>query len=573
MAGCCGNSICSCRVEGGTSIEVLGTGTANNPYIVNYTGVPGDSPFFMPEQYVPEDLEDPVEDWRPYIQDAIDAAAICGGTVMLTGTYEWSGLILVKTGVWLMGTRSNGPNTNTVVCDTLRALDATSQIKVGSWATDDRPGGLVRLRINGNSTGVAAGLVSFEGVHAQVMDVYIYESAQHNMDLNAAQNITFIAVFSVFARNGAACRIRNGSGGLNFVGCHLVFSKTSLLVHDEDSYTGNAYPFGSAHINFFGGIMETHGAVPTTCIVDARATNNLHFFGTGFSQNSATPTSENCLIKITNPDFPIVSSVGFHNCNFNGGDNLIDIVKINGGNFVSFHGDNYYQKTTRFIHIFGDFPVVRCYGDFITGNDAGVFIGTSGGGGTVNVYEPHKTFLDFRMPDERPNILSTRREADGNVGLRMFITRDGTIAYSDGTDSAIHASISYVPSTEMIGISRLATSGRFGSIITSFSVTTAAEAVQIDSEQTSCHQFLLTAGSSIGSMSILNALQGTRLEIWVSQPPAGGATYAWPSNCRFHNNNPPSDTTGNTTTTVTFRYHQGAAKWIEVARSVAVPNV
>jgi hypothetical protein len=571
MASCCGSgNTCTCAVTGGNQIEVTGTGSLSSPYVIDYTGGGGgDGSYFLPEDYVPPEIEiGDVEDWQPYINDAIDGAATCGGTVFFSPgkTYPWSGDINVKSGVWLLGSNSNGG------CDTLLALDATSRVRFGLWAGHDRPGGMTRMRINGNNTGHAKGLVACQGVHGQLDYLFIYNAAGYDIDFDGAQNMSARALFCSTA-GVSAMGIRNGAGGLNFFGCHLTSSYHCLRIYDDDSYSNNVYPFGSAHINFYGGIMEIHEGTPAAkMVMDVRSSNNLHFWNTGFSLNGAMTSEQGCVIKISNPEFPIVSSVGFHSCNFNGSTNFYDIFHIDGGNYVSFDGDTYYQNTTNFVEVIEGLPIVRLGGNYITGNNSGQILGASGSGGFVNCYLPVKEFLDFRMPDTRPNILSTRREADGNAGLRMFITRDGTIAYSDGTDSGIHAAINYIASTEMIGISSLATSGRFGAVMTSLSVTTAGQDVEIDSKVTSCHQLLITPGSSIGSMTILNAVGGTRLEIWISQPAGGGAAYAWPTNARFAGGAAPSNTDSNTTTVVTFRYHQGSAKWIEVERSVGVPH-
>jgi len=70
-------------------------------------------------------------------------------------------------------------------------------------------------------------------------------------------------------------------------------------------------------------------------------------------------------------------------------------------------------------------------------------------------------------------------------------------------------------------------------------------------------------------VSTLDQAASQSLTIAFQQGVAGGASYAWPSNCRFAKAKPPTDTTPMTQTSVTFVFSHGV--WLEVARAEGVP--
>jgi hypothetical protein len=531
-------------------------------------GPPGDgeSAWFFPESYGAEG--DGVTDDGDAIRDALAAAkAAGGGTVVLHQKYAFTGNLLVGDGVTMQGVTSNdGPgDTGT---NSLKALSATSRILVGDWTTDQRPGGLMHLRIDGNSTGHPDGLIMWRGVHGQCDTVYVQGADGHNVVIDAAQNVTFRSLFSCLAGD-AAIAITNGAGGLNFVGCHAVFSPRSLAMYDDDGSLNNGYPYGPAHINWFGGICETSAAVPVSSVVDIRAAANLHFWGTGFSVNGATTSSDEALVKISSPDFPVITTVGFHSCNFNGGTNGYACIRaVDGTNRIIITGDTYWQESDYLVLSDNAAPRVSIYGAILAGSNTGVQLGTINGGSLVEVYNSRVTFDDYRLPSDRATAISVRRDTDGSSGYRFALDRDGILRWNNGTSGfGTKATVSYGDSTETVNISALQVTGRRMTAITQQAISTAAASVTFDSKTTSVHEAYLSGSGSIGTMTITNAVAGAELELWITQDGTGGHTYAWASNIQWIGS-APSATTANLSVVVRLRYHGGLSKWVEVSRNL-----
>lgn len=531
-------------------------------------GPPWESPEFEPEDYGA--VGDGTTDDGDAIRDALAAAAAAGGGIVrCPGNYAWTGDLVIADGVWLEGLASN-ENPGDTAPFGLHALDLTSRIRVGDWTTAQRPGGLTRLRIDGHGTGHPDGLVRVQGVGSQIEEVFIQRADGHNIVFDAAQNITARGLFSTLAGD-AALALTNGAGGLNFVGCHGVFSPRSLAIYDANGATDNAYPYGSAHINFFGGILETSAAVPISCVADLRAGANLHFFGTGFSINGATTSSDACIVKISNPDFPGVSTtVGFHNCNFNGGANHYPAIRMVGGsNRIVVTGDTYWQQADYFLLSDGASPIGHVFGAFLPGPSAGQLMGTVNSGNLVNVFNPRQVFDDYRLTAAQATALAVRRDTDGNTGLRYFLNRDGVHSWSDGSGFTAKQALSYSTASDVLAASSLLVTGRRMSSITQHPVSAAGETVTVDSKLANTHEVYLSGAGTVTTMSITNAVQGAELELWVTQDGTGGHSYAWPADIDWGpGGTAPNDTTPNKSVVVRLRYRTGLNKWFMLSVNI-----
>lgn len=85
-------------------------------------------------------IGDGATDDREAVQDAIDAADALGGGMVMLGKgkfYACSGLIIVKNGVYLLGTatRQNLPPGDPPTVPGLVAYDDTFQFRIGEWTT------------------------------------------------------------------------------------------------------------------------------------------------------------------------------------------------------------------------------------------------------------------------------------------------------------------------------------------------------------------------------------------------------------------------------------------------------
>lgn len=523
-------------------------------------GPPWESPEYEPEDYGAEG--DGTTDDGDALRAALAAAKAAGGGVVRGARdYAFTGDLVIGDGVWLEGLGSN-ENPGDTAAFGLHALDATSRVRVGDWTTDQRPGGLSRIRIDGHGTGHPDGLVCVQGVGAQFDAVFIQRADGHNLVFDAAQNSTVRGLFSTLAGDAALALI-NGSGGLNFVGCHAVFSPRSLAIYDTNGVTDNAYPYGSAHINFFGGILETSSAVPISTVADIRAGANLHFWGTGFSINTTTTSSDACVVKVSNPDFPgIATTVGFHSCNFNGGTNQYPTIRMAGGsNRVVVTGDTYWQQSSTFLLSDGAAPIVSMLGTFLPGPSAGVLLGTVNSGNLVNVFNPKVLFDDYRLAAATPTALAVRRDSDGNTGLRYFLNRDGVHSWTDGTGFVAKQALSYSTSSDVLAMSSLMVTGRRMSAFTQHAVSTAGETVTIDS-RINTHEVYLSAAGTVTTMTITNPVQGAEIELWITQDGTGGHSYVWPADIDWGPGGAaPTDTTASKSVIVKLQYRTGLAKW------------
>lgn len=381
-------------------------------------------------------------------------------------------------------------------------LGAGRKIKVGVWGDGDRPGGLSKLFVDGNNVGAATGLVHFQSVMAQMLYCRVIDGPGHNVLLDAAQNAVIQGCY-VTGAGGAALALKNGSGGYNFRDSHFTSSELCLKVFDDDGAANNAYPFGSAHLNFWGGIFEQYA--DGEMVADIRCGGAVVFWGTGFSVNNAVIMSGGAVVRVSNDDFVGIGTfVTFASCTFNGGDETYPGVVIDGNETVTFDGINYVQQhDPGFCVVTAGSPNIRVYGTFDEGDNVTALFAEDGGS-LVSMYSPQHANLDFRLPAARPTVLSVRQE--GDAGHRFFMDNKGKLNWNEGADFGISQSIQYNTTTDDLLHSSVQILGRLS--LPSSAAIFANGAVNLDVKTASTFSIVLTGAGSANPVSFTNPTDG-----------------------------------------------------------------
>lgn len=452
-------------------------------------------------------------DDRVAIQAVLDSLDAFGGGTVELGLKDYGilGVLQVPNGVWLegLGREASG----------FIMLDGTSKIAVGVWGDGDRPGGLRKLGVDGNSTGDPEGIVHFQSVMAQMQDCYVHEAAGDNILLDAAQNAVIQGCFST-AAGDAALAIRNGSGGYNFLGSHFTNSQRNLKIYDDDGSLNNAYPFGSAHIQFWGGIIEQY--VDGELLFDIECSGALHFWGTGFSANGAITLSEGVVGRVGNAAFPLISTfVEFNGCTWNGGTNEYVGVEIVGPQYVTFSGENYIQKHTTFCLVSAGSPRIQQLGFFSGKSDVGEIFGTSGGGSLVSLYNERDVSTDYIMPVARPTILSSRLE--GDAGHRFRIEATGKHVFNEGDDFGTQQYFEYDETVDDLLHTSVHVAGRLSA--KPAAPVFANGAVNLDVKLRAYHQIVLTGTGHADPVTLTNGSPGAMA--WINVYATAGQSLTW----------------------------------------------
>jgi hypothetical protein len=277
------------------------------------------------------------------ILDALAAAAASGGTVYLTDVHGWTGTIVVPDGVGIDSLASNKAG----AVPRLKALDSTSKLRIGEFATGTgRLGAIRNLEVDGNSTGDVAGLVVIQTVLTHFENLRVHDSAGVGILIDGAQNSTFLSCVSI--THGTNCLvIDKGAGGLAFYRCSISGgAQRSLLVTQSGASGGGAYPFSPAHISFDHCILENN--INCTSLVDVAAGNLIRFKDCGISINNASTVSSGYLVRIlNNPTYgTIASHAEFDSCQlFGGTSSQASGFYIQGTNLITADGHAFAQNT------------------------------------------------------------------------------------------------------------------------------------------------------------------------------------------------------------------------------------
>jgi hypothetical protein len=295
-------------------------------------------------------VADGVTDDTAHIQAAIDDAFNNGGGIVHTvrgKQLAFAGLVIVKTGVLLMGTKV-GQN---ITSYDLVATSANSQIRVGQWAANGtayQPDGLQNLSVNGAQHGPTSGsdgLVRFEAVDVLCQNVHIDNAAGTGMYWNALQNSTFINLHINNCLRGLV--LDNGCGGIPIL--RSEFSNNGIGVQFIDTPgMPNAYPFGSAQIHFITCIIEWYSNATNALqtLLDMQCGASVKWVNCGFSNNTpSVPSTLGAQCRISNLADAVSTNVEFTSCTWNGA--AMDApIRVLGGQQVEVNGLTYADNQT-----------------------------------------------------------------------------------------------------------------------------------------------------------------------------------------------------------------------------------
>ena len=515
-------------------------------------------------------------DNREAIQAAIDAAyAAGGGIVAIKRAYSWSGDIILKSGVWLIGTRNNEGQAD------LTALDSTSRLIVGNWANLDwnRPGGIEKIQVDGASTGHSGGLLWLECVTTAFRSVTVSNAAGPGWYLNASQNCHFDSC-DVF-NSEVGFKLDNGCGGNLFSRCEISTNFTEVEIVDTAGMP-NAYPFGPAHNVFIACILENY--VDCEIIVRAEAGANNHFYACGLSNNGVALTSGD-QVSVSNPAYPTIATyLHFDSCNFNGGgaatNERATTIHLIGNNFVHISGTTYLQESDPAYVQDAGTGVLTLDGTFYYGNNvpAATRYTSINSGSTISWIVHREQGFQFDLPANMANVIFTRRIDD--TGGRGFLTRDFSFGWMDGTSFSTLATLSYdAANTRLLLTGGLRVQNQFmvGSAfdreLPSYVFAPAGGGnVTVDAAAKSVHGIVLVGTGNITSLTINNPSNGRHVRIILSTD-ANARTIALGSAYKFENNDVPVYLRGGCALILDMVYDSGMGYWIETGRAENVPNI
>lgn len=502
--------------------------------------------FIFPESYGA--VGDGTTDDTAHLQAAYDAAYANGSTVVLSKRYGWKGDLKHRGRMSVLGVSLRKQLPTDDHSDVgLVALDGTARYRYGQWAgvgssTDDNPGPVKNLVIDGAGVGGSSELFLMECVDGSIVDTHIVNAAGNCVEVGGAQNSIFERCF-IGAAGGNSIHLLHtggqGAGQIKFNNCYIQGSSGYMLLGDVDPT--QFYP---------------HDIYFSQCLFEQRINNaGIAYLKAGdwrferctftYSIDTGVPTN-NTMFKIDQSQQPTFATVvGFDTCYFNGGGATTKplsavLVDSTGGvgNIVRFTGFTYATNVQAIVGVKGATVASLISIDDAVYRGAGVsWYENSLGGSLFGTYRITSSPTKYAMEDhiDLGAPISIKRLTDAQD--RFQITRDGGVYWYDGASTTVQGAVTYDSANDQMVLSNLwqiANGWKLRPL--SVNVSSAGQSVALSAAESSAPAMalLFTANSATANVSITDGSDGSQYQILLVTGATTGNTVSWPSNIKFN---------------------------------------
>lgn len=507
------------------------------------------STMYFPEAPAYGAVGDGTTDDTAALQACIDAAAANGGGLcMFLGRYGWSGDLLIKGGVTVIG--SGGPQLRTAGFLAagelgLKALDSTArvrwgQLNDGSNSANDNPGPLMNITIDGQGVGGTGELLRAEAIETSMFNVHVINGVGNGVNWTQSQNVNTMNLTIGGFPNGCADLLEAGTAGLQppghiiQYGGHVGDSKLCYRSTSPDA----SFFVGPHDNKFYGTIFET-GRTAGLAIdgVGEVLDGDLELIGCVHTIGSqVTAINNDATILVANDiHTTITTTLTLNDCTLGGGSGAVkatDAVRNKGDLTHVSNTVNYISRTqvanVTYMHCNDTADgIITVEGTVVKVTAITDYFRVANSGTLAGIRADRITPIRFLARGDTGTPFQIRRDTD-TVANRLQITRDGLIQWLDGAAGAVRGSLSR-SSTD----NQMAMQGRWNfvdglarSIDTVLLSVDAAATIDASLQNVVVWSFL-SNGVDITSVTISNPVEGNELEIGIFG--TGTNTITWPA--------------------------------------------